>query len=330
MSAAGSSRSSWLLLAGFAVAITVAFLGLQGSYLLAALVLGGIYAIVVVGLVLLTGLSGQYSLGHAACFGIGAYTSALLVQAGWPSALAALAAIALTTLVAVLIGIPLVRLRGYYLAVATLAFGLIVSSVLNGWRSLTLGPSGLGNVPPFSIFGMKFNTETANYWLAWSAALLCVWLGTNLWRSRIGQAMLAVKRDEQGAAALGINVPLAKVQIFALSAAFAGLGGAIYAHYVTFIAPERFSMITSFELLLAALLGGVGTPYGAILGALLLIALPEIVAPLRDYKVVVYGVVFILVSLYFPHGIAGMLRDLFARLTRRKAADTATPAARPA
>lgn len=330
MNAAGSARSSWLLLAGFAAAITVAFLGLQGSYLLAALVLGGIYAIVVVGLVLLTGLSGQYSLGHAAFFGIGAYTSALLVQAGWPPALAALAAIAVTTLVAVLIGIPLVRLRGYYLAVATLAFGLIVSSVLNGWRSLTLGPSGLGNVPPFSIFGVTFNTETANYWLAWSAALLCVWLGTNLWRSRIGQAMLAVKRDEQGAAALGINVPLAKVQIFALSASFAGLGGAIYAHYVTFIAPERFSMITSFELLLAALLGGVGTPYGAILGALLLIALPEVVAPLRDYKVVVYGVVFILVSLYFPQGIAGMLRDLFGRMTRRNPPDTSAPAARAA
>ena len=314
---------AWL--AGFALLILVTYLWLQGDYLLSALVLGGIYAIVIVGLVLLTGLSGQYSLGHAAFFGVGAYASALLSQAGVPPVLACIAAVVLTTLFAIAIGIPLVRLHGYYLAVATLAFGLIVASVLNGWLSLTQGPSGLGNIPRFSIGGFVFASEAANYWLAWGLAFFCVWGAMNLWRSRAGQAMLAVKRDEAGAAAMGINVAVTKVQIFAISAALAGLGGAIYAHYVSFIAPERFGMIPSFELLLAALLGGVGTPYGAILGALLLIALPEVVVALRDYKVIVYGVVFILVSLYFPQGIAGMIDRVYERWFSRRAAPPEMP-----
>lgn len=299
-----SPRQTHLGLAGFALAIVAAYLLFSGHYLLSALVLGGIYAIAVLGLVVLTGLSGQYSLGHAAFFGLGAYTSALLAIAGWPLALACIAAIALSALAAALISIPLVHLRGYYLAVATLGYGLIAASVMNGWRELTRGPSGLGDIPRF------FTSDAANYWLAWGLAFLAVWGSLNLWRSRTGQAMLAVKQDETAAAAMGIDVARAKVQIFAISAGLAGLAGSIYAHYVRFIAPERFGMIPSFELLLAALLGGIGTPYGAVLGALLLIALPEVVAPLRDYKVIVYGVVFILVSLYFPHGIAGVIRNL--------------------
>ena len=313
MNPAGTNRRAHVALIGFAAAIVAAFLVFRGHYLLSALVLGGIYAIVIVGLVLLTGLSGQYSLGHAAFFGIGAYASALLSLNGWPPALACLAAIAISTLLAILISIPLVQLRGYYLAVATLGYGLIVASILNGWLKLTRGPSGIGNIPKFSIGDLVFAGESMNYWLAWTLAFLCVWGGVNLWQSRVGQAMLAVKRDEAGAASLGINVAWTKVQIFAISAAVAGLGGSIYAHYVSFIAPERFGMVPSFELLLAALLGGVGTPFGAVLGALLLIALPEVVAPLRDYKVIVYGVIFILVSLYFPHGVAGMAGNWYSR-----------------
>lgn len=313
MSATGSDGRTRVALIGLAVAIVAAFFVFRGHYLLSALVLGGIYAIVIVGLVLLTGLSGQYSLGHAAFFGIGAYTSALLSLNGWPPALACLAAITLSTLLAILISIPLVQLRGYYLAVATLGYGLIVASILNGWLKLTRGPSGIGNIPKFSIGDLVFAGESMNYWLVWTLAFLCVWGGVNLWQSRVGQAMLAVKRDEAGAASLGIDVARTKVQIFAVSAAVAGLGGSIYAHYVSFIAPERFGMVPSFELLLAALLGGVGTPFGAVLGALLLIALPEVVAPLRDYKVIVYGVIFILVSLYFPHGVAGMAGNWYSR-----------------
>jgi len=303
-----------ILLGLLALAIIGAFLLLHGNYLISALVLAAIYAIVITGLVLLTGLNGQYSLGHAAFFGIGAYTSALLTIAGVPPLLASAAAIAITGAFGAIIGVPLLRLRGYYLAVATLAFQLIMLSVLNGWRQVTLGPSGMANIPPYAIGRWVVRGESAYYWLTWIVAFLCIWGGVNLWRSRIGQALLAIKSDEAAAAAMGINVSALKVQIFALSAALAGLGGSLYAHYVTFISPERFGPIASFELLLGALLGGVGTPFGAILGALLLIALPEVVAPLRDYKVMVYGIVFILVSLYLPLGIAGLIQGTYVRL----------------
>jgi ABC-type branched-subunit amino acid transport system ATPase component/ABC-type branched-subunit amino acid transport system permease subunit len=302
----------YLMLGVFAAGIALLYLVLRGDYLLGALVLAGIYATVILGIVLLAGLSGQYSLGHAAFFGIGAYASALMSLVGVPVVASCLLATAVTTVFAIIIGVPFLRLKGYYLALATLAFGLIVLSVLNGWHGFTMGPSGLGGIPKFEVAGLVFKSEDANYWLVWAIAFFAVWGGINLWRSRLGQALLAVKRDEDGAAAVGINVAWVKLQVFALSAALAGLGGALYAHYITFIAPERFNMVASFELLLAALLGGIGTPFGAVFGALLLVALPEIVVLLRDYKVIVYGLVFILVSLYLPRGVAGLITLPFA------------------
>jgi len=297
----------YLTLGIFAAGIALLYLVLRGNYLLGALVLAGIYAIVVLGIVLLSGLSGQYTLGHAAFFGIGAYASALTSLADVPVPAACLLATVSTAVFAIVIGVSILRLKGYYLALATLAFGLIVFSLLNGWHNLTMGPSGLGGIPKFQVAGLVFKSEDAYYWLVWTIAFFTVWGSINLWRSRLGQALLAVKRDEDGAAAVGINVAWVKLQVFALSAALAGLGGALYAHYITFIAPERFNMVASFELLLAALLGGIGTPFGAVFGALLLVALPEVVVLLRDYKVIVYGVVFILVSLYLPRGLAGLI-----------------------
>ena len=314
MPAMGKQHS---MLVMFAAVIAILYFLLRGQYLLGALVMAGIYAIVIVGIALLIGLSGQYSMGHAAFFGIGAYASALLATSGVPVPAACVLATAITAGSAILIGASILRLKGYYLALATLAFGLIVLSVLNGWRSLTLGPSGLSGIPRFTVAGHELKTEDSNYWLAWTVAFFSIWAGLNLSRSRMGRAMYAVKRDEDGAAAMGINVAALKLMIFTVSAAFAGLGGSLYAHYVTFISPERFGMVASFELLLAALVGGAGTPFGAVAGALLLVALPEVVTPLRDYKLIVYGFVFILVSLYLPNGIAGLIPNLFARLRSR-------------
>lgn len=308
--------SSLVLLLASAVLVGAAYFMLLQSYILSALVLAGIYAIIITGLVLLTGLCGQYSLGHAAFFATGSYGTAILTIHGIPPLAAAAVSVGLTVAIAVLIGIPLLRLRGYYLAVATLAFGLIAYSILKGWRTLTLGPSGIPDIPPFSVGPLVIKGDQSNYWFVWAIALIGVWGAINLWRSRAGQALLAVKHDEIGAAAIGINIHVVKVQIFALSAAYAAVGGVLYAHYVSFIAPERFTMITSFELLIAALLGGIGTPFGALIGALLLVAMPEVFAPLRDFKVIVYGLFFILVSLYFPRGVAGMLQDLPALLRR--------------
>jgi branched-chain amino acid transport system permease protein len=167
----------------------------------------------------------------------------------------------------------------------------------------------MSDIAPISLGFVVIRGEVANYIFIWLLAMLCLWASLNLWRSDFGRAALAVKRDEDAAAAMGIHVVAVKVKVFALSAAMGGLSGALYAHYVTFIVPDRFHLNASFEMLLAALLGGSGTPFGAVAGAMLLIILPEIVAPLRDYKVMVYGLIFILVSLYLPKGLAGTLED---------------------
>src|SRR6476620_9231292 len=217
----------YLTLGVFAAGIALLYLVLRGNYLLGALLLAGIYAIVVLGIVLLAGLSGQYTLGHAAFFGIGAYASALMSLADVPVPAACLLATVSTAVFAIVIGVSILRLKGYYLALATLAFGLIVFSLLNGWHTLTMGPSGLGGIPKFPVAGLVFKSEDAYYWLVWTSAFFTVWGSINLWRSRLGQALLAVKRDEDGAAAVGINVAWVKLQVFALSAALAGLGGAL-------------------------------------------------------------------------------------------------------
>lgn len=301
-----------LLLFGMLCLIGCAFALLRGHYLLGSFVLAGIYAIAIFGLIILVGLSGQFSLGHAAFFGMGAYTAALLAKAGYSGIVTVPGAGITAAVVAIAVGYPLLKLRGYYLAVATLALGLISFSVFNGWRSVTSGPSGLTGIPPLSFGGFQADTEATNFWLVWLLVLICIWITLNLRSSRIGQALLALKHDETAAASMGINVHLLKVKIFGLSAAFGGISGALYAQYVTFISPERFSAVASFELLLAALLGGVGTPFGAVIGSLLLVALPEILSGVNDYKTIVYGLVFILLSLYLPLGIAGLGRSLFA------------------
>jgi branched-chain amino acid transport system permease protein len=302
----GNSRFLFLILFSLLAGIFVMF---RSNYLLSSMVLAGIYSISVLGLVLLIGLTGQFSLGHGAFVGLGAYCSAVLSRHGIPPLLAVLLAVVMTTTIAALVAIPIIRLKGHLLALGTLALGLVVASVLGGWHSVTLGPSGIADIAPISLGFVVIRGEVANYIFIWLLAMLCLWASLNLWRSDFGRAALAVKRDEDAAAAMGIHVVAVKVKVFALSAAMGGLSGALYAHYVTFIVPDRFHLNASFEMLLAALLGGSGTPYGAVAGAMLLILLPEIVAPLRDYKVMVYGLIFILVSLYLPKGLAGTFED---------------------
>ncbi len=313
------SRTNLVKLGALLGLIAVAYLLFRNHYILGSLVLAGIYSVAIMGLVVLIGIGGQFSLGHAAFFGIGAYTAALLARKGYSGFVTLPAAGTVAAVVAMTIGFPLLRLRGYYLAVATLALGLITLSIFNGWRSVTLGPSGISAIPPLSFGPLQIATDGASYWASWLIALGGIWSIINLRSSRIGQAMLAVKRDETAASAMGIDVRWVKVKVFSLSAGFAGVAGALYAHYFAFISPERFNVFASFELLLAALLGGTGTPFGAVLGALLLIWLPEAVAPLRDYKTMVYGLIFILVSLYLPQGLVGAGGTLANALRLRRA-----------
>jgi len=301
---------------GLMVVLACAFFASYGRYFASSIVLSGIYSIAVLGLVLLTGLTGQISLGHGAFFGIGAYATAVLTVRGVEPWMGCIVGVLLSAALASLVALPLVRLKGHLLALATLAVGLIVLSVFNGWSAVTLGPSGIPSIAPIRFGPITITGESANFALVWGVALLCL-LGTlNLWSSPFGRVALAVKRDEAAAAAMGINVAWVKVQVFTLSSALAGLSGALYAHYVSFISPDRFGLNASFELLLGALLGGIASPYGAVAGSVFLIVLPDIVTPLQDYKVFFYGAVFIAVSLYLPRGLVGIFESAAGVLKR--------------
>jgi branched-chain amino acid transport system permease protein len=309
-----SWRSSAFI--GLAVVLVCAFFASQGHYFASSIVLGGIYTIAVLGLVVLTGLTGQISLGHGAFVGIGAYTTAILTERGLQPWLGCIAGVLLAAAVAALLAVPLVRLKGHLLALATLAVGLIALSVFNGWSGVTLGPSGITSIAPIRFGPIAITGESANFVFVWGLALVCLLGSVNLWSSPFGRAALAVKRDEAAAAAMGINVAWVKIQVFTLSSAFAGLSGALYAHYVSFIAPDRFGLNASFELLLGALLGGIVSPYGAVAGSAFLMVLPDIVSPLQDYKVFFYGAVFIAVSLYLPRGLLGIFETAGGALKR--------------
>ena len=306
-----------LAVGGTAVVLAAA-LGVAGNdYVLSVLSFIGIFAVAVMGLVIVLGYAGQIVLGHAAFMGIGAYASAILThRVGWAPPVGILAAGALAAAAAWVAGKPILRLRGFFLALATMAFAIIVDSVLIGWSSLTEGPSGMVGIPPFSIAGFKIVGEWPNLLFIAVVVLGALGITLTIERSMTGVALRALHRDEELAATLGVDVPSLKTAAFVLSAVYAGVAGACYAHYARFISPEIFGLHASFDLLLVAMLGGVFTPYGALIGAAILKFLPEALGAFRDYRLMAYGLVFILITFYFPDGVAGLARDLRARRRR--------------
>jgi len=288
---------------------------LMSEYWLAQLSFVLIYSIVGLGLMLLAGFTGQVSIGHAAFLGVGAYTQAFLTNAGWPFPLALAVATVLSAAVGVVVGTPALRVKGIYLGIATLAFGFIVEEVFARWESVTGGNAGLHVKAP-DLFGWELDTAAEFYFLC---LLLCVaaTLGVlNLLRSPTGRAFVAIRDSEISAQSMGINLAYYKGLSFALSAALAGVAGALYAHKMQFLSPEQFSLIQSVDLLLLVVVGGLGFVHGAFLGALFLITMPQLIAIGKDWlppaigqaaglQGVIYGVVLIAFVLFEPHGLYG-------------------------
>ena len=259
------------------------------------LVFAGINAILAIGLCLLMGYAGQISLGHAAFYGIGAYSSAILTTKYGASVwLGFLAAIVLSALVALLIGIPSLRLKGHYLAMATLGFGEIMSVLFNETDVITNGPEGIVSIPPIS-FG-KFILVTAQhyYYLVWGIAILLLAVAINIIHSRVGRALRALHGGEIAAQAMGVNTSKYKIQIFVLSAVYGGIAGSLYAHFVNFINPSPFTLIYSIVLVLIVVLGGMGRIWGAVVGALVLTLLPEYLRVFQEYNLIIYALILIL------------------------------------
>ena len=235
-----------------------------------------------VGLMLLTGYTGQVSLGHAAFLAVGAYTEAVLQANGVPFGLSLAAAGLLAGLAGIVIGLPALRLTGIYLVIATMAFGFIVQEVLTRWESVTRGNLGI-TLRSIDLFGVRLNEEWKLYYLALALLTLVVLGVLNLLRAPTGRAFVAIRDSEISAQSMGIHLARYKTTSFALSAAITGLAGALYAHKLQFISPEQFGIVLSIELAMMIFIGGIGSLHGAIYGAIFLIALPQLIAVAKDY-----------------------------------------------
>ncbi len=288
---------------------------LLDEYWLAQLTLVLIYAVVGVGLMLLAGFTGLFSIGHAAFLGVGAYTQAVLANAGVPFPLALLAAGALSAIVGVLVGLPALRVKGIYLGIATLSFGFIVEEGFARWESMTGGNAGLHVKPP-SIGAWKLDSATEFYFLCLLVTVIATLGILNLLRSPTGRAFVAIRDSEISAQSMGIHLARYKTLSFAISAALAGLGGALYAHMIKFISPDQFNIVQSIDLLLMVVIGGLGSIHGAFLGAIFLITMPQLISGAKDFlpafigqapglKAVVYGAVLVAFVLFEPLGMYG-------------------------
>ncbi len=285
-----------------------------GEYLMSQLQFICIYSIVGLGLMLLVGFTGQISLGHAAFLAIGAYTEALLQARGVPFAVSLPCAALTAGMFGWILGLPALRLKGIYLAMATFAFNIIVVEVLTRWEGLTGGNAGL-HLKPIELFGMKIDGDQSFYYLCLGLTILSILALMNLLRSPTGRAFVAIRDSEISASCMGVNLATYKTMSFALSAGLTGIAGALYAHKISFISPEQFTLIASIELVTIVILGGVGFIHGAVLGAGFLIVLPQLISIAKDYlpsgvsgaglQSVVFGLVLIVFIIFEPLGLYG-------------------------
>lgn len=308
----------------FAVLILIAPLAFQGGYLMNVLVFVGINTMLAIGLNLLLGYCGQISLGHAGFFGLGAYLSGILTATcGWNPWLAMPLAAAVVGVLAFLIGLPILKLKGHYLAMATLGLGIIIYIAFNETVDLTGGPSGLSGIPNLSIGSLTFDSDVKNYYLIWIFTLVTILLTLNLANSRVGRALRAVHDSEVAARVLGVNARLLKVQIFALSAVICSLAGSLYAHTMTFVSPASFGFNFSIELLTMVVIGGLGSIYGSFLGAALLTLLPEFLRSAQDYDIIIYGGLLMVMVMFMPGGLVRGVPDFFRKLLKMRGTEHA-------
>lgn len=303
----------------FSVFVLAAPCVLSGGYLMNVLVFVGINTMLAVALNLLLGFAGQISLGHAGFFGLGAYLSGILTTTvGWNPWLVMPLAAALVGAMAFLIGFPILKLKGHYLAMATLGIGIIIYIVFNETIDYTGGPSGFSGIPNLSIGSIIFDSDIKNYYLIWFFTLAVCLFAINLANSRVGRALRAIHDSEVAARVVGVNARLLKVQIFALSAMISALAGSLYAHTMTFISPASFGFSFSVELLTMVVIGGLGSIYGSFLGAALLTLLPEFLRSAQDYDIIIYGGLLMVMVMFMPGGLARGVPDLVKKLLKAR------------
>ncbi len=293
------------------------------SHYIDVMIFAGIFGLVCLGLSMLMGYAGQISMAQAAFFGIGAYCSGMLTAHFDMNPWAAMPLGALVSaLVAWLLGIPALRLKGHYLAMATLGFGVIVNIIMNEEVEWTGGPSGLVGIPGLSIGEWDLTDEIAWYYLVWSFVFVGLLFCFHVLHSRVGRALRAIHEEETAAEAMGVPTARYKVQVFVLSAVFASLAGSLYTHYVTFINPSSFNLMWSIQFVLMVMVGGMQSLWGALLGAVLMTFVGnEWLHVFADQEIMVYGGILLVVALFIPRGLVSLLpRLLPSRAGRTDAA----------
>lgn len=276
----------------------------------------GLNALVCVGLNLLIGYAGQISLGHAAFFALGGYASAVLTtRYEWNGFLALGVGAVATGIVAYLVARPILRLKGHYLAMATLAFGIIVSLVLNREIWLTGGPDGI-TVPTLRLGEMRLRSAETWYWITGGALVVVTFLALNLIHSPAGRAIRALHGSEVAAETLGIDVARTKTMVFVLSAVIAAIAGSLFAHADRFITPNEAGFLRSVELVTMVVLGGMASTFGAIVGAALLTVLPQALAGFDEFKHIVLGAILVGTMIFLPKGLVPSLGALIRRWRR--------------
>ena len=274
-----------------------------------------VYIIVAFGMNLLAGYSGMLSLGHQAFFGIGAYAVAILSTRipGFPFPVALLIGGFLSALIGYLLGFSALRTSGVYLAIATIAFGMIMGEIFTEWSALTGGPNGLSVVPP-TIGSIQFKSSVEMFYFILIITAILFFLGMNLISSNIGRAFIALRESEISAQSYGISLVKTKTLAFAISALYVGVAGGLYAYLIKYISPIDFSLLIGIEFVVIVVVGGLGTISGSIIGAIILFALPQLFAGFTDWQEMVTGAVLLFVILFLPEGLGGSLHRAASRL----------------
>lgn len=301
---------------GFLVLLMAILPLFVGVYWTSLMTLTAIYAIVALGMNLLTGYAGQISMGHAAFFAVGAYTSAFLTMKMGVSFFVALPiGGSLSALMGICIGLPTLRMKGLYLAIATMGFGFIMEQVIVSWDSVTNGVNGIALTRP-TLGTIDFNSDTSYFYLVFIVLVVMIILIKNILRTPTGRALIAIRDSEVAAESMGVRLAVYKTAAFAISAFYAGIAGSLFAHHMLFIGPENFDIIVSINFLVMIIIGGMASVHGAIFGAIFMTLLPELIAISKDYlpavigqqaglQGLVFGVILVLFVLFEPLGLYG-------------------------
>jgi len=282
------------------------------------MVFAGIYSIITIALCLLMGFAGQISLGHASFFGLGAYISGIITtKYGLNPWLCLLMGMGVSGVIALVIGAPSLKLRGHYLAMATLAFCIIITVIFNENLEYTGGPDGLAFIPGITIMGHPLDSVAKYYYLVWGIVLVTLFLGLNIIRSRVGRALRSIHDSELAASAMGVNISKYKIWVFIFSAVVASVAGSLYAHYLNFINPASFDLFVSIKLLIMIILGGMHSLWGAIVGATLITFLSyEWLHYFEEAEGMIYGIIVLIIVIFLPGGLVSIPQKVRSVLTR--------------